>query len=320
MDILTIDDVPGGSAGARLPSGRILHFGRAARPGTVETWLPATVTGLLAAGTEGLDIARRMVDRAQQPGQAEELEARGALLAMDTRLLAPVPNPRLVLALGLNYRSHLKEMSGTPVPPHPTAFMKSPNSVIGPGAPLPIPPQARDMVDYEGEAALVFGRSCYRVTEADAMSCIAGITAANDISARDWTPAVFGASTPWEARLTWEVNIMGKQLPGFTALGPVLRTLDAVGDLSSLGLTTRVNGKTRQHDILGGMLFTPAQVIAYFSQWYRFEPGDVLLTGTPAGVGLARRPQAFLKPGDTVEVELNGIGVLYTPVVKGANQ
>lgn len=315
MDLVTIDDVPGGSPGARLASGEILHFGRGAEPGTIETWVPSTVKAILAAGAGGLGIARRLVDRAETGETLDRLKHSAALLPSDTRLLSPIPVPRLLVAQGLAYTSHLEEMSGTPVPPHPTAFMKSVNSIAGPGAPLVIPSQAPDMVDYEGELAVVFGRTCYRVSEEDALSCIAGVTAANDISARDWAPAVFAATEAWEGRLTWEVNIMGKQLPGFTPLGPVLRTMDAIEDVAKLSLRTRINGTTLQEDLVGGMIFSLERVISYFSQWYQFEPGDVLLTGTPAGVGIGRDPQIFLKPGDIVEVELEGIGILRTPVV-----
>jgi 2-keto-4-pentenoate hydratase/2-oxohepta-3-ene-1,7-dioic acid hydratase in catechol pathway len=314
MQLLTIDDVPGGSAGARLQTGSILHLGRAAREGTIEAWLPSGLIDILAGGDEALAIVRRIIDRAQDPSIAEELEQLGAILPSGTRLLAPVPRPPMIVAAGLAYRSHLAEMNGTDEPPHPTAFMKAPSSVAAPGATLRIPPQATEMVDYEGELALVFGRRCHMATPENAMSYIAGYTVANDLSARDWAKTVWAATKPWEARLTWEVNIMGKQLPGFTPLGPVLLTRDEVADPNTLRLITRVNGAVVQDSLVGDMIFPLEKVIAHLSHWYTFQPGDVLLTGTPAGVGIGRKPPLFLKDGDTVEVEIDAIGTLKTPV------
>ena len=318
MHLLTIDDVPHGSAGARLASGAVLHLPRAARSGTIEAWLPGSLAALLAGGAEAMAIARRIVDRAEAGSGAEELAARGALLPADTRLLAPLPAPRLILAAGLAYRSHLAEMSNTPAPSEPTAFMKSPTSIGAPGAPLRLPAQASEMVDYEGELACVFGRTCHAVSEADALDCLAGYTIANDLSARDWVKQVWASTEPWAARQSWEVNLMGKQLPGFTPLGPVLLTADEVPDPSALHLTTRLNGAVMQDALVADMIFPLARVIAYLSRWYRFEAGDVLLTGTPAGVGAGRKPPVFLQAGDRIEVEVDGIGTLVTPILAAA--
>ncbi len=315
MQLITIDDVRGGSVGARLRSGTLLHLQRAARAGTIERWLPSSVTALLEGGDEALGIARRIVERAERNEADDELRAAGALLPAETRLLAPVPAPRMMIAAGLAYRSHLAEMANTPAPAHPTAFMKSPASVAAPGAPLALPAFASEAVDYEGELACVFGRVCHGVEVAQAMACIAGYTVANDISARDWARQVWAATAPWEARLTWEVNIMGKQLPGFTPLGPALVTVDEIDDVNALHLTTRLNGAVMQHAPIGDMIFPLAEVISYLSRWYTFQPGDVLLTGTPAGVGVGRKPPVFLKAGDQVEVEIDRIGTLVTPIL-----
>ena len=315
MQLVTIDDVPGGSLGARLGDGVILHFGRAAKPGTVETWVPRTMIGLLEAGEDGLEVARRIVSRAEDCASYDALHAAGAILPADTRLLAPIPNPRMIVAAGLAYRSHLAEMAGTPAPPHPTGFMKSPASVAAPGASLALPAQAPSQVDYEGELACVFGRECHAVGADEAMAYLAGFTVANDLSARDWVYDVWSATSPWEARLTWEVNIMGKQLPGFTPLGPVMTTVDEIPDVNALRLVTRLNDIEMQSALFSDMIFSIADVIAHFSRWYRFQPGDILLTGTPAGVGVGRKPQMFLKPGDLISVEIDRIGTLSTPVL-----
>ena len=314
MQLVTIDDVPEGSPGARLRSGEILHLLRAARRGTIESWLPASLTHILEGGERALDVVRAIVERVESTpaGNREALRRDGTLRAGDTRLQAPIPNPRLIVAAGLAYKSHLAEMAGTPAPPHPTAFLKSPNSLSWPDAHLSLPPQASEAVDYEGELACVFGRACHRVSSSEALSYLAGYTAANDLSARDWAKSVWAATAPWEARLTWEVNIMGKQLPGFTALGPVLTTTDDIPDPSALRLTTRLNGTVMQAAPISDLIFPIAEVIAYLSCWYTFLPGDVLLTGTPSGVGIGRKPPVFIRAADVVEVEIDRIGTLRT--------
>lgn len=310
-----------GSLGARLRSGELLHLGRAARTGCLEAWLPTSVLGLLAAGDEGMRVARAVVRRVEEADvdQREALRSAGALINAASRLQSPIPRPGLILAAGLAYRSHLEEMSGTPRPVHPTAFLKAPSSVCGPGHEVHLPPQAPRCVDYEGELACVFGKVCHDVTEADALSYLAGYTAANDVSARDWVKPVWAATAPWEARLTWEVNLMGKQLPGFTPLGPVLTTVDEVPDPEALRLVTRLNGNTMQSAPVSDLLFSIPCMIAHFSRWYTFQPGDVLLTGTPAGVGVGRKPPLFMEHGDVVEVEIDRIGILKSRfVVSGA--
>jgi acylpyruvate hydrolase len=308
MQLLTIDDVPGGSIGARLSDGSILHLGHAAKPGSVEAWLPRDMITLLDGGPQGLRIVADIVAR------AEAGEESAALLPPDARLLAPVPRPRFILAAGLAYKSHLAEMSGTPQPPHPTGFMKTPTSVSGPSAGLKLPPRASEQVDFEGELACVFGRTCHNVSQEEALSYLAGYTVANDFSARDWVKPVWAATIPWEARLTWEVNIMGKQFNGFTALGPVITTTDQIPDPSVLQLTTRLNGNVMQNSPISDLIFPIAEMIAHFSQWYMFMPGDVMLTGTPAGVGVSRTPPVFVRPGDVVEVQISQIGILNTIV------
>jgi acylpyruvate hydrolase len=317
MKLVTIDSVSSGVPGALIRSGEILHIGKAASANSVEAWLPSSLQGILEAGIEGLDIVRRIVARVEgsSPSELERLRATGVVTPMGTKLLAPLPNPSLMVAAGLAYRSHLAEMSGTPAPPHPTAFMKSPSSVTGPGTAVMAPKDAAQHLDYEGELAVVFGRECHCVSAAEAMDYVAGYMAANDISARDWVRDVWEAQTPWDARRTWEVNIMGKQFPGFTPLGPVLLTIDEVPDVKGLGLTTRLNGKVMQSAKVSDLIFELGETISYLSRWYRFRPGDVLLSGTPAGVGVGRKSPVFMKPGDVVEVEVDGIGTLINTII-----
>lgn len=317
MKLVTINNVPGGSAGALLGSGDIVNLALAVLPGTLETWMPTSVRGILEAGRAGLEIVRAMVARheAMAPADRVRLLATGVLLPPGTPLLAPIPQPRLLIAAGLAFHQHLKEMSGTPTPTKPTAFMKSVNSITAPGASVTIPMQAPSFVDFEGELAVVFGEHCYRATPEEAQRCIAGYTAANDISARDWVFDVFGATEAWHARQTWEVNIMGKQLPGFTPMGPALVTADEFADITTTRLQTRLNGQTMQSVTFDDLIFPINQTISYLSQWYAFAPGDVLLTGTPAGVGVGRKPGVYMQAGDVVEVEIDGIGILRNVLV-----
>jgi 2-keto-4-pentenoate hydratase/2-oxohepta-3-ene-1,7-dioic acid hydratase in catechol pathway len=320
MKLVTIDCVPGGRPGAILASGDVLHLERAASPGTAEAWLPTSLRGILAAGREGLDLVRRIVARVdgERESGRERLRRAGALLPATTRLLAPIPEPTLFVSCGQAYRSHVAEMKGEAPPHEPHAFLKAAATVIGPGTEVALPPQCSDMVDYEGELCAVIGRVCHNVSAEEAMDYVAGYTITNDLSARNWVPGLAQAKTTAQARLAWDLNHMGKQLPGFSPLGPALVTADEVGDVATLTLTTRLNGAVMQQAATGDLIHSVASSIAYFSRWYMFQPGDILSTGTPAGVGYGRDPKVFLKPGDLVEIEVSRVGTLATRIVAAA--
>jgi 2-keto-4-pentenoate hydratase/2-oxohepta-3-ene-1,7-dioic acid hydratase in catechol pathway len=322
MKLVTIDNVAGGVPGAVLESGEILHLGKVARADSLEAWLPTSVRGLLQAGSPGMAVVHALVARVESSSNRDKdlMRKTGCITPATTPLLAPLPLPRLVVAAGLAYRSHLAEMAGTPTPTRPTAFMKSPHSVTAPGAVVQIPTHAAHHVDYEGELAVVFGKRCAGVSKENALEYVAGYCAANDISARDWVQEVWSATSPWEARQTWEVNIMGKQFDGFTPLGPVLLTADEVPDLGALTIQTRLNGKLMQSAPVSDLIFDLPETIAYLSRWYTFEPGDVLLTGTPAGVGVGRKPPVFMQPGDTIEIDIDRIGTLRNTLAMHAPQ
>lgn len=280
---------------------------------------PAEVQNILG-NDAAMNIARSALDRldAMSGDAQQKLRHDGTLVALDDAdLLAPVPRPKLILSVGLNYHRHLAEMEGTPAPPHPSAFMKTINSLNGAGKPIIVPPQCPDMIDYEAELCFVFGRSCHNVSEAEAMDYVAGYTVANDVSARDWVGDVFAATEPFPAILSWERNIMGKLFPTFTPIGPVIATKDEIKDPHNLLLEFKLNGEVMQSTRTDDLIFDIPQIVSYFSKWYRFEPGDIVTTGTPAGVGAGRKPQVFMKPGDVAEVSLEGIGVLSNPVVAG---
>ena len=244
--------------------------------------------------------------------QAAALDAPRVPLAR-IRLLAPIPNPGLILSVGMNYGEHLKEMK-TPVPDKPAAFTKSVASIIGPEAPIRIPPTAPDMIDWEGELSVVIGRPCHRVKAAQALDYVAGYTLVNDVSARDWVAPIFRATGVMGPIHAWEHNLLGKMFPTFCPMGPVLATQDEVPDPRNVRILTRLNGKVMQDARTDDLVFGVAELIEYYSQFYLFQPGDVITTGSPAGVGYGRDPKVFMKPGDIIEVEAQGIGILRNPV------
>jgi 2-keto-4-pentenoate hydratase/2-oxohepta-3-ene-1,7-dioic acid hydratase in catechol pathway len=217
----------------------------------------------------------------------------------DVRLLAPLV-PGKILCIGLNYMDHCREQHIEP-PDRPTLFAKFPSSVIAPGEPIRWPADFSTQVDYEAELAVVIGRRTSRVAAADALSHVFGYTAANDVTARD----VQKGDKQW---------IRGKAADTFCPLGPVVVTTDEIPDPQQLAIGCRVNGETRQASHTREMIFPVAQIIAFIARAITLEPGDVILTGTPDGVGQYRDPKVFLQPGDRVEVELGDLGVLENPV------
>lgn len=319
MKLVTIDAPPSGRIGALLSSGEILDIARVRAAGTIEAWIPLSIREVLCGGQAGLDAVRRVVDRAEQSaGSARErLRESGALLAAGSmRLLAPIPDPGMIVSTGMAYRAHLAEMNTAP-PKNPSGFIKVRESVIGPGAPILLPPQAPDMVDFEGEFSCVIGAACHNATPQEAMKCVAGYTIINDVSARNWVEAAITPKEPQAAAAGWRLNHLGKQFPTFTPMGPVLMTRDEVADPPDLQLTTRLNGEVMQSARTGDLIFSIGETIAYFSRWYRFMPGDIVTTGSPAGVGYGRDPKLFMKEGDTITVEVEGLGVLSNPIRRG---
>lgn len=230
------------------------------------------------------------------------------------RLRPPLSPGAQVLCAGANYRDHLREMDGLAPPSSVMWFTKAPSSVIASGDRIVVPRHAADMVDYEGELAAVIGRRCYRAGERDALAYVGGYTIVNDVSARDWVADALSATEPQEVRSRWDKNLLGKQFPTFCPLGPAVVTSDAVADPEDLHLVTRVNGAVVQDASTKDLIVGVAALVSYLSQFMVLMPGDVISTGSPAGVGVARRPQLFLHPGDLVEVAVDGVGVLVNPV------
>ncbi|QDU71240.1 fumarylacetoacetate hydrolase family protein [Mucisphaera calidilacus] len=249
-----------------------------------------------------------------QPGTAQRLAgdpiAEGLATTGDTdtvaRLLAPVVPPT-IFCIGQNYRQHALE-TGAAIPEQPVIFMKPPTALQDPNGPIAIPRCCRrgDEVDYEVELAVVIGKRCRDVSERDALNVVFGYSVANDVSARRWQKHAGGGQ--------W---IRGKSFDTFCPLGPAIITADALPDPQDLQLTTTIHGETLQDSNTADMIFTVAELIAFLSLDTTLEPGTVILTGTPQGVGVARDPKRFLQPGDSVTVAIDGIGELTNPVVAG---
>jgi 2-keto-4-pentenoate hydratase/2-oxohepta-3-ene-1,7-dioic acid hydratase in catechol pathway len=217
------------------------------------------------------------------------------------RLLAPVPSPGKVVCVGLNYRDHAAE-SGQPLPDHPILFPKFANSVIGPDAPIVVP-DCTDQPDYEAELAVVIGRRASGVSERDALFYVGGYTCANDVSARD----LQFAGSQW---------MLGKAIDSFLPCGPWLVTPDEIEDPQALAIRCSIDGETLQDSSTSQMVFGVAELLAFVTRTMTLEPGDLLVTGTPPGVGFARKPPRWLRHGERVTVEIEGIGRLTNPVVR----
>jgi len=218
--------------------------------------------------------------------------------------LAPI-EPRNIFCIGLNYREHARE-TGASIPEHPVVFMKPTTAVADPGRPVAIPACCTHgpEVDYECELAVVIGKRGKDIPEADALGHVLGYTCANDVSARRWQKHSGGGQ--------W---VRGKSFDGFCPLGPAIVTTDVIPDPQELAVSTDLSGAIMQRHNTGDMIFTIKQLIAFLSQDTTLLPGTVILTGTPQGVGVARDPKVFVKPGDTVTVEIERIGQLVSPIV-----
>jgi 2-keto-4-pentenoate hydratase/2-oxohepta-3-ene-1,7-dioic acid hydratase in catechol pathway len=253
--------------------------------------LPATMTELVALGPAALERA------GAAPATRAARHPRSAV-----RRHAPVPDPPAILAIGMNYRAHVAEMGREP-PEWQYWFNKQRTAIAGAGDPIVLP-IVSDMVDYEGELAMVIGRRCQHVPAERAHEVVAGYTVINDVSARDWQ---------WRT----PTFTMGKSFDTHAPCGPELVTGDEVGDPGALTIRTWVNGELRQDSNTADMIFDCAHMLEYLTTAFPLEPGTVIATGTPAGVGAGLDPPRFLSDGDTVRIAIEGIGELSNPVVQG---
>lgn len=240
------------------------------------------------------DVVR---DHAPSPGVAGAGKERPLV---DVALLPFVDRSATIVCVGLNYVDHAKE-AGVALPDAPLLFGKSPNTLLAHRQSVLIPVDVTKEVDYEAELGVVIGRRCKDVSENEALNYVAGYTCVNDVSARD----LQFASGQW---------FRGKSLDTFCPVGPFLTTADEITDPQGLPIRGRINGELRQDSTTANMVFSVAEIVSYISRTITLEPGDLVATGTPAGVGAGRDPKSFLQPGDTMSVEIEGLGVLFNPV------
>jgi 2-keto-4-pentenoate hydratase/2-oxohepta-3-ene-1,7-dioic acid hydratase in catechol pathway len=252
--------------------------------------LPNSMPEFLALGAEG----QRRAAAAVQSGRS--------MNSAGMKLLAPVPRPEKIFCIGLNYADHARETGKEP-PPEPVVFSKFVTAVRAHGDSIVLP-RLSNKVDYEAELVAVIGIGGRHIPKGKALDHIAGYTCGHDVSARDWQTQKPGGQ--------W---LLGKSFDSFAPFGPELVTTDEVGDVSNLKICLRINGQTMQDSRTSQLIFDVAHLVSYLSDVCTLSPGDVIFTGTPPGVGVARKPPVYLQPGDTVEVEIERIGLLRNPVV-----
>lgn len=254
--------------------------------------VPATLAGVIAGG----ETALKAVEAATSGGSRRKLA--------DVKPALPISKPPKMICIGLNYALHAKE-GGHDIPTYPSIFVRMDTSLVAAEADV-IRPKVSEQLDYECELAIVIGKGGRHIAEADALDHVFGYTMFNDVSVRDYQRKT-GQWTP------------GKNFDGTGPLGPVVVTSDELpAGASGLRITTRVNGKTMQDSNTSDMIFSTQKIVAVLSEFMTLEPGDIIATGTPSGVAHARKPPAWMKAGDVVEVEVEGIGVLRNPIVDEA--
>lgn len=255
--------------------------------------LPTCIKDLLAASP----AVRKFAAEAAASNQAVKYAANAV------KLLPPVPKPGKIMCIGLNYRDHAIE-GNRPIPPEPVLFAKFPNTLVAHGDAIVIPKVA-EKVDYEAELVVVIGKKGRHIkNDSSAFDYVGGYTCGHDVSARDWQ--FRGEEKQW---------VIGKTFDTFAPTGPVLVTPDEIPDPHKLQVQLRLNGTTLQNSNTKEFIFGVPHLLWYLSQCVTLEPGDLIFTGTPPGVGIARKPPVLLKPGDVVEVEIEKIGVLKNPCV-----
>jgi len=281
MKLATFSDASGTRLGV-VQADRIVDLSRVAPD------LPTEMTTLLAAGPDALAAARRASDGAASTPLA------------DVRLEAPIARPPKIMAVGLNYADHVAE-AGLETPKLPLIFNKQPTSVVGPSDPFHLP-RVSTALDYEGELGVVIGRRCRHVPKDRAREVIAGYVVLNDVTVRDWQ-----LRTP-----TWTI---GKSFDTHCPMGPWLTTADEIDDPHSLGIETWVNGELRQSSNTKHLIFDVFTLVEHLSTAFTLEPGDVIATGTPGGVGIAMKPPKLLVAGDVVKIAIERLGEIENRVI-----
>ncbi len=251
--------------------------------------LPKDMIAFLAGGKAAQSAAQKAID-----GTSESLSL------AEIKLLAPIPRPGKIICIGLNYSDHAAE-TGQPLPKFPIIFSKYANTVIATGEKIVLP-RVTDQVDYEAELGFVIGKTAKYVSAANALDYVAGYMPINDVSARDYQ----NRTSQWT---------MGKTFDTFAPMGPALVTADKIPNPNSLKISLTINGETLQNSNTDKLIFNVQQLIEAISEVMTLEPGDIVSTGTPPGVGMARNPKRFMKAGDVVNITIEGLGTLSNPVV-----
>jgi acylpyruvate hydrolase len=262
-----------------------------------EAYIPANMKGFLEGGNESLSLLEEVTDFALN--HPNEFKHKLTYSVNDVKIEAPVQNPGKIICVGHNYREHILEM-GRELPEQPVVFAKFSNTVIGPQDDIPFFPVS-DQLDYEAEFAFIVGKRARNVSREDALDYVAGFTIANDVTYRDIQ----------RRTLQW---LQGKTVEGSLPMGPWLVTTDELKDPSGLNVRLTVNGEERQKTNTANFVFDVQYLVEFLSNLMTLEPGDIILTGTPGGVGVARNPQVFLKDGDIVKIEIDKIGTLENKV------
>jgi acylpyruvate hydrolase len=268
-----------------------------------EAFIPSNMTEFLQGGDESLSLAKEAVEFIKN--SPNQFERKVIHEASEVKLEAPVLTPGKMICVGHNYREHILEM-GREIPPYPVVFAKFSNTVIGPQDDIPYFPIS-EQLDYEAEFAFVIGKRARNVSQADALDYVAGYTIVNDVTYRDLQ----------RRTIQW---LQGKTVEGSAPMGPWLVTKDEIEDPSGLEVVLTVNGEERQHSNTRNLVFTVPYLVEFLSNLMTLEPGDVILTGTPGGVGVARDPQVFLKDGDIVRITIDKIGALENKVKSMAKE
>jgi acylpyruvate hydrolase len=258
---------------------------------------PTTMMDLLQ-WESGIDVVRQIVQRYLKTPKSERIMTRPL---SSVTLEAPISRPGKIVALGKNYLDHVEE-TGADVPKFPVVFAKFPSSVIGPDDHIRLP-EVSSKIDWEVELGIVIGKSCRDVNEKKSLEYVAGYTVINDVTARD----IQMNDGQW---------VRGKSLDGFCPMGPCIVTQDELDDASKLKMHTKVNGVLKQESSTSKMIFDVRKIVSFLSKSFTLEPGDVIATGTPSGVGFVREPPEFLKAGDRLELYIEKIGYLRNKVIQ----
>ena len=265
--------------------------------------LPASLLEVVEEWPYWNEKLAQVVDVVIANGMVQEVS--GALTQGELQWLAPLLYPRKLICIGTNYQDHIAEMGITQRPRYPYSFLKPPTTtLIGSGTPVHLPEQAK-LVDWEAELAVVIGQRAHHVRGEDAIACVAGYSLLNDVSARDWIAEAPSVGIDW---------VMQKAFDGFAPMGPLITPAAFVPDPQHLSITLSVNGQVKQNSTTANMVFSVQQIIEHLTSIMTLEPGDVIATGKPAGVGYGKHPPEYLQSGDTMIVAIEGFGQLETPV------